>query len=146
LNLTVLLGSLAILILAVAFWPISWFIRRRYGVATDPAEVRQLRLWGRVAAAIALLYAIAWIALLMPVLKVQLWVYSSANDGLVRTLQVAGLLLIVAAAVGVWSLWRLSTLQRSWGSWIRNGALAVALLGIVWIGFVGKLISFNLNY
>jgi CubicO group peptidase (beta-lactamase class C family) len=146
LNLTVLLGSLAILVLAVAFWPISWLIRRRYGVAADPAEVRQLRLWGRIAAAIALLYAIAWIALLMPVLKVQLWVYSSANDGLVRTLQLAGLLLIVAAAVGVWSLWRLSTLQRSWGSWIRNGAVAVALLGIVWIGFVGKLISFNLNY
>jgi CubicO group peptidase (beta-lactamase class C family) len=146
LNLTVLLGSLAILILAVAFWPISWFIRRRYGVTADPAEVRQLRLWGRIAAAIALLYAIAWIALLMPVLKVQLWVYSSANDGLVRMLQLAGLLLIVAAAVGVWSLWRLSTLQRSWGSWIRNGALAVALLGVVWIGFVGKLISFNLNY
>jgi hypothetical protein len=27
-----------------------------------------------------------------------------------------------------------------------NGALAAAMLCIVWIGFVGKLISFNLNY
>ena len=27
-----------------------------------------------------------------------------------------------------------------------NGALVAAMLGIVWIGFVGKLISFNLNY
>ena len=28
----------------------------------------------------------------------------------------------------------------------RNAALAAALLGIVWIGFAGKLFSFNLNY
>jgi hypothetical protein len=30
--------------------------------------------------------------------------------------------------------------------WIRTAALAAALLGIVWIGFAGKLFSFNLNY
>ena len=53
---------------------------------------------------------------------------------------------IAAAAVGIWSLWRISGLQASRWIWIRNGALAAALLGIVWIGFAGKLFSFNLNY
>jgi hypothetical protein len=31
-------------------------------------------------------------------------------------------------------------------SWIGNAVLAAALLGIVWIGFAGQLISFDLNY
>jgi hypothetical protein len=30
--------------------------------------------------------------------------------------------------------------------WVGSTALAAALLGIVWIGFAGKLFSFNLNY
>jgi len=29
---------------------------------------------------------------------------------------------------------------------VRNAALAAALVGVVWIGFVGQLIGFNLNY
>jgi hypothetical protein len=29
---------------------------------------------------------------------------------------------------------------------VRNVALAAAMLGIVWIGVVGRLMSFNLNY
>jgi hypothetical protein len=64
----------------------------------------------------------------------------------VRTLQLAGLLVIVAAAVGVWALWRISKLRSTRLGWIRNAALAAALLGVVWIGFVGQLIGFTLNY
>ena len=63
---------------------------------------------------------------------------------MVQALQIAGLIVIAAAAMGIWSLWRISGLQAS--RWIRNAALAAALLGIVWIGFAGKLFSFNLNY
>jgi hypothetical protein len=43
-------------------------------------------------------------------------------------------------------VWRLSRLHVSWPSRIGNGLIAAALLGLVWIGLVGKLISFNLNY
>jgi len=64
----------------------------------------------------------------------------------VRGSQIAGLLVIAAAAMGVWSLWRIARLRSSRMVWVRNSALAAALLGIVWIGFVGKLFSFNLNY
>jgi hypothetical protein len=73
-------------------------------------------------------------------------VYSTRLDPVVRALQIVGLLVIAAVAVGVWSLWRISALQASRWVWIRNAALAAALLGIVWIGFAGKLFSFNLNY
>jgi hypothetical protein len=58
----------------------------------------------------------------------------------------AGLAAIAAAAVGLWSTWRLLKLEVSIRYRLWNGALVAAMLGIVWIGFVGKLISFNLNY
>jgi hypothetical protein len=45
LNLTVLLASLAILVLAVVLWPIAVLVRRRYGRAPDSSEVRRLRRW-----------------------------------------------------------------------------------------------------
>jgi CubicO group peptidase (beta-lactamase class C family) len=146
LNLTILLGSLAILALTVILWPVVALLRRRYGRPADAKELRRLRLWIGAVVLFVLLYVLAWIVLLMPVLSVKLWVYSTRLDPVVRALQIAGLLVIAAAGVGVWSLWRISGLQRSRWVWIRNAALAAALLGVVWIGFAGKLFSFNLNY
>jgi CubicO group peptidase (beta-lactamase class C family) len=146
LNLSILLGSLAILALTVLLWPISWLVKRRYPQPADSAEVRRLRLLIRVAATFDVLYLASWMALLTPVLSVKLWVYSYSLDPLIRTLQLAGLGVIAAAVLGIWSLWHLSRLQKSRLSRIGNAALAAGLLGIVWIGFAGQLFSFNLNY
>jgi CubicO group peptidase (beta-lactamase class C family) len=146
LNLTILLASLVILALTAILWPIAAVVRRRYGRPTDSEEIQ--RLQRRVAAVVAfeLLYVSAWILLLMPVLNTELWVYSTRFDPVVRALQLAGVLAMAAAGVGVWSLWRIAGLKSSGLVWVRNAALAAALLGVVWIGFAGKLFSFNLNY
>jgi CubicO group peptidase (beta-lactamase class C family) len=146
LNLTILLASLAILAVTVILWPIAAFVRRSYGRPADSKEVRRLRLWIGAVVVFELLFVAAWIWLLMPVLSLELWVYSTRFDPVVRALQLAGLLAIVAAGVGIWSLWRISRLRSSRIVWVRNAALAVALLGIVWIGFAGHLLSFDLNY
>jgi CubicO group peptidase (beta-lactamase class C family) len=146
LNLTILLASLVILALTVVLWPIAALLRRRYGRPADSKELRRLRVWVGAVVVFVLLFVVAWIVLLMPVLSLELWVYSTRLDPVVRALQIVGLLVIAAAAVGVWSLWRISALQASRWIWIRNAALAAALLGIVWIGFAGKLFGFNLNY
>ena len=146
LNLTILLASLAILAVTAILWPIAAFVRRRYGRPSDSNQVRRLRRWVGTIVVFELLYVAAWIVLLTPVLSLELWVYSTRLDPVVRALQIVGLLAIAAAAVGVWSLWRLARLTPSRMVWVRNAALAGALLGIVWIGFAGKLFSFNLNY
>jgi len=146
LNLTILLASLAILAVTVILWPIRALVRRRYGRSADPKELRRLRRWVGAAVVFVLLYVVAWIVLLSPVISLELWVYSTRLDPVVRGSQIAGLLVIAAAAMGVWSLWRIARLRSSRMVWVRNSALAAALLGIVWIGFVGKLFSFNLNY
>jgi CubicO group peptidase (beta-lactamase class C family) len=146
LNLTVMLLSIAVLAVTVVLWPISWLVRRHYHAPAEVPEVRRLQRWLRITVIVDVLYVVAWLMLLIPVLNLELWVYSAANDAVVRTLQIAGLLAVAATAVGVWCLWRLSRLQSSAFVWLRNAALAAALLGIVWIGFVGRLLSFSLNY
>ena len=147
LNLPLLLIAFAILALTVLFWPISWLVRRGYGVQSKQSvSVRRVRLYARLAAAFDLLYLLAWMVLLKPVLSLDLQVYSAALDPVVRMLQLAGLGTIAAAAVGLWSMWRLPRLGVTMRFRLWNGALVAAMLGIVWIGFVGRLLSFNLNY
>jgi CubicO group peptidase (beta-lactamase class C family) len=147
LNLPLLLIAFAILALTVLFWPISWLARRGYGVQSRQSEpLQRVRLYTRLAAAFDVLYLVGWMLLLKPVLSLDLQIYSAAFDPVVRTLQFAGLAAIAAAAVGLWSMWRLFKLEVSIRYRLWNGALVASMLGIVWIGFVGKLISFNLNY
>jgi CubicO group peptidase (beta-lactamase class C family) len=147
LNLPLLLIAFAILALAVLFWPLSWLLRRGYGVQSGQSvPLQRVRLYTRLAAAFDVLYLVGWMMLLKPVLNLDLQVYSAALDPVVRTLQFAGLAAIAAAAVGLWTTWRLFKLDVSIRYRLWNGALVAAMLGIVWIGFVGKLISFNLNY
>lgn len=146
LNLTILLGSLLILAVTVVVWPISAILRRRYGRPPLSDEMRRLRRLVLAAVVVVVLYVLAWIKLLAPVLSVSLWVYSWRLDPVVRALQLAGVLVIAAAALGVWALWRMSRLQSTRIAWVRNAALAAALLGVVWFAFMGRLLSFNLNY
>ena len=147
LNLTLLLSSFAVLAVTVIAWPASWIVRRRLGVKADTsAELRRLRFLTRIAAAFDVIYLLAWMMLLRPVLSTDLQVYSTALDPVVRTLQFAGLAAIAASGVGIWSVWRASQLPLSRLYRLWNGALAAAMLGIVWIGFMGNLIGFNLNY
>jgi len=147
LNLPLLLIASAILALTVLFWPISWLVRRGYGVQSrQSVPLQRVRLCTRLAAAFDVLYLVGWMLLLKPVLSLDLQIYSAAFDPVVRTLQFAGLAAIAAAAVGLWSMWRLSKLEVSIRYQLWNGALVASMLGIVWIGFVGRLISFNVNY
>jgi len=141
------LSSFAILAVTVIAWPISSIVRRRLGVKTgDSIELRRLRLITRAAAAFDVVYLAAWMMLLKPVLSVDLEVYSTALDPVVRLFQCAGLVAIAASAVGIWSVLRASQLRVSTLYRLWNGALAAAMLGVVWIGFLGNLIGFNLNY
>ena len=146
LNLTILCGALLIIASTALLWPISAILRWRYRRPAASQEVRRLRMLIGVAVALVVLYVIAWILLLSPVLSVKLWVYSWRLDPVVRMLQLAGVLVVAAVAVGVWALWRISRLQSTRLGWVRNAALAAALLGIVWFAFMGRLLSFNLNY
>jgi len=147
LNLTVLLSSFLILALTVILWPVGYFVRRHYQRALAyPAEGRRLRKFLRIAATFDVLWLVCWALVLLPVLSVQLDFYSAAHDSLIRTMQLAGLVVIALAAAGIWSVLRLHKMVGSWPCRIGNLLIAASLVGLVWIGFVGGLISFDLNY
>jgi hypothetical protein len=72
--------------------------------------------------------------------------YNSGLDGLVRTLQVAGIVPFAAAAIGLWNLWLTSRSAQGWGATLRSAIVALALLGVLWFAWLGNLIGFDLNY
>ncbi|MBS0374591.1 MAG: beta-lactamase family protein [Proteobacteria bacterium] len=146
LNLAVLGGTLLVLVSVAGLWPVSALLRRRYRVAPEEPRARSLERRVRLIVLGNLAYALAWTLMLLPVAHLALEFYSSSLDPVVRALQVAGVLVVVANVVGVVSLWRLATLRRGAFAWIRAAMVAAALGGIVWIGLIGQLISFNLNY
>lgn len=147
LNTTVLLGSAAILIWTLLLWPLSALVERGdKAVPGVSRQVRRTRLVMRIAAAVDVVYLIAWALMMQPVLGEQLQFYSYRMDPLVGTLELSGLLAVAAAGAGLWAAWRLFKTDAPWLSRIWNGAVAAALLGVVWIGVMGGLMTFNLNY
>jgi hypothetical protein len=145
--LTILGVSLAILLLTLLSWaatPILGFTNRAQWNLS--AGARRLRLYQRIAAAIVIVYLVAWAIMIQPVLITNLAVYNSGIDWLVRTLQISGILVAGAAVAGTWVAWRMfrtdtPTLSRIW-----SVAVALALLGILFISVIGKLTSWDLNY
>jgi CubicO group peptidase (beta-lactamase class C family) len=147
LNLTVLLGSFLILAVTLLLWVLSPLLKPSRTIAQEfEPLVRRLRLSLRAAAAVELLYLFAWFMLLLPLLNTELDFYSSGLDPVVRALQFAGLLAIASAALGLWSAWRLSRLNIPRTSRVWGCIVAAGLLGVVWIGFVGGLFRFSVNY
>jgi CubicO group peptidase (beta-lactamase class C family) len=147
LNLTVLMVSCLILVWTLLAWLLSPWLRPPKNIPDElVAQVRRLRLLLRAAAAFDAVYLVCWFMILRPTLNLELDFYSSSLDPVVGTLEAAGLLAIAAALLGIWSAWRLSRLSvpRRLPFW--GFVTAAGLLGVVWIGTIGGLIRFSLNY
>lgn len=147
LNLTVLLASAAVIFWTLLLWPLSPLLRRgEPGDSAATPPLRRLRLQLRCAALVDAVYLAAWTLLLLPVLSYRLEVYGYRLDPVVLALECSGLLVLGAACVGLWSAWQTFRLDAPVLSRIWNVAVAVALLGVVWIGAMGGLMAINLNY
>ncbi len=147
LNLTVLLGSCLILTLTLLAWLLSPLLKVRAAVSEQVAsKFRRWRLHLRAAAAFDAIYLVAWFLLLRPVLTLDLQVYRGELDPVVRALQVSGLGAVAALVLGMWSAWRLSRLNVPTTSRLWGFLVAASLLGVVWIGYIGGLLRFSVNY
>ena len=72
--------------------------------------------------------------------------YHSGIDWVVGLLEASGLLAIGAAAVGVWVAWRMRRTDATRLTRVWAVLVALGLVGVVWLGLVGHLITWNLNY
>ncbi|NGZ86173.1 serine hydrolase domain-containing protein [Duganella aceris] len=147
LNLTLLVFSTLVLLATLAAWPLGALMRRA-DRATSGASVeqRRLRRVQRIAVAVSVVYLLAWFLLIKPVLSTDVGVYSYAIDWLVGLLEVSGLLALASAGAGVWAAWRMFRIDASGLARCWSVVAALALLGVVWLGVVGQLITWNLNY
>jgi CubicO group peptidase (beta-lactamase class C family) len=147
LNLTVLIVACLILVWTLLAWLLSPWLKPPKNIPDDQvAQVKRLRLFLRAAAAFDVVYLLSWFMILRPTLNLDLDFYSSSLDPVVGTLEAAGVLAIAAAVLGIWSAWRLSRLNVPRKLPLWGFVTAAGLLGVVWIGFIGGLIRFSLNY
>jgi hypothetical protein len=125
-------------------WPVSALLRWKYRQPSTLAgrELLVTRVL-RVAALLDVVYLLAWIVPISPILSNHIEAYSASLDLYIRMLQVGGLLMIVAAVAGIWAACQKS---QKWTAAVWHVLSAGALVGIVWIAVITKLISFNLNY
>jgi CubicO group peptidase (beta-lactamase class C family) len=146
-NLWLLLGSIAALLCVVAHWAFASLIGRARGSALSGARPG---LWvdtlPRFAALIAIAYLIGWGVILAPSLSKHWDVYNASLDPFIRSLQIAGLLVIAGAGMSVYSGWHVLKSTRPWNSKLWHLLLTFGLLGILWFSFVVRFIGFDLNY
>jgi len=147
--LNTLIAALSILVLLVTglVWPIGAWLRRSYKLppATTGRPALAQRLT-RVGAVADIAYLVGWYTVLAPLLETRLDVYNGGLDGTIRMLQLAAIVPLAAAAVGLWNMWLTVRADRGWGAKLSSVIVAAALLGIVWFAWMGNLIGFNLNY
>jgi CubicO group peptidase (beta-lactamase class C family) len=147
LNLTVLLLSTLVLLATLAAWPFGALVRladrATSGISPEQKRLRRIQ---RIAVAVDVAYLFAWFLLIKPVLSTDVGVYSYAIDWVVGLLEASGLLALGAAAAGVWAAWRMFRIDAPGVARFWSVVVALALLGVVWLGVVGQLITWNLNY
>ncbi|MEG3086968.1 serine hydrolase domain-containing protein [Sphingomonas sp. PB4P5] len=139
--------SILVLLATVLLWLVAARLRKVHNLPATltgrPALARRLT---RIAALGDLLYLGGWYTILAPIAQSQVEVYNDGLDGWIRTMQVAAIVPIVGAIIGAWNVSLLTRPGRNWGERVRGVLVALALIGIVWIAWMGGLISFNLNY
>ncbi len=141
-------GLSILMLLATLFvWPVRAWLRRSYKLPrTVTGRAALVQMLARAAAAADIVYLLGWYSTLAPILQNKLDVFNSGLDGWVRTMQLAAILPLAGAAIGLWNVWLTFRADRSWGAKLRAVLLAGALVGILWFAWMGSLISFNLNY
>jgi CubicO group peptidase (beta-lactamase class C family) len=140
-------GSLLILLATVLVWPIAAWVRRKYKLPPLATGKRALtRRSVRIAALADLAYFFGWYSVLSPILRIEVDGYNKTLDGTLRFLQVASIIPIAGALIGIWNVWLAFRAPLDWAARLRSVIVALALIGFLWMAWLGNLIDWSLNY
>ena len=146
-NMTVVIGSLAILLLCVLLWPVNFFLRRHYGKRLELSRGEsRLRLLTRIGAVLNLAFAIAFALLFTSALK-NIGMMTPKLDPKIHLIQVVGILGALATVAAILNAWRSRSNSSIWfwgklGNWL----VAAAFLGFTWFAVHFNLLNMNLHY
>ena len=142
-----LIVALGVLLLTVLFWPIAWFVRRKYR-ATFPLAGTALRAykWTRWASLAVVLVIVGWAAMI-GALFANLENLSGTFDTLLLVLQAVGLVAFIAAVVAAgWNAWLTWRDGRRWTAKTWNTLIAASSLTLLYVAFTFKLVAMTANY
>lgn len=147
LNVPLLCTSIAVLVITTLLWPVTAMLRRWHGgklvLAGRDALANRLT---QFAAALAVVYAIAWLALVASAASAAV-PFNAGFDPWIRLVQGIGLLCVAGSLVAVWNAWLTWRPSRR-GAWAKvwSLVLAFALVDLTWFSFAFGLLSVHLNY
>ncbi|QSX77270.1 serine hydrolase domain-containing protein [Agrilutibacter solisilvae] len=144
---SLLFGSLAVLLLTVLAWPVSALVRRHYGVRYPlSGQDARAHRWIRLASLGVLLSVGGMVAMIFTMMS-DLAMMSPSKDGLVIAVRaITTILLPIGAAIALWNAWSVLRSGRSWWARLWAIVLAVACLALLWIGIACHLVGFSANY
>ena len=146
-NLAIFGLSFLLLIAGAVAWVASAISKRVHGQSNAlPRQVALARRFGRIAVIADLVYLVGWFALLSPILSNDVAYYTSARDPIIRAMQIAGVIPMLALVAGIWNCVEAFRARRHWLIRLGTLVMAAALAGVLWIAYVGGLLSFTLNY
>lgn len=139
--------SLAVLLLTFLYWPITWFLRRRYKQAlavTGPA--RKAYRATRVMAGLDLALLAGWAVFVM-VMFGSIERMTARIDTLLWLLQLASAAVFMGA-VGIsgWNAWLTWTDGRHWARKLWSAAVLLATLVVLYVAGTFGLLSMTVNY
>jgi hypothetical protein len=143
----VLVVSLVIMLLAVLFWPIGWFVRRHYGARLDLTGLEWLlRVAVRIVFALILIFMIALGGLLTYGTshleffsdRIVPWIYAAQVVGVLGGI---GTLIVFVNAFYTWKNKRPTIWEK-----LQATLFALTCIGFLWFAFAGNLFKFNSNF
>ena len=167
-NMVVLVGSLAIMLLAIVFWPVAALVRRHYGRKLNlTRRERRLRIATRLVCLVDLIFVGCFVGLANALDDPG--ALNSHLDLKLHLLQGVGLLGAVGTIAVIYNalqVWRTaparaavaapgdsvavplssSVQSRTWVSRIFETLIGLACLGLVWFEVYWNVLNFNLNY
>ncbi len=142
-----LFASLAILLLTGLLWPILAFTRKQYGSSFALSGRDALVYRATRAFALAAVVVFGGYFLLLQWLLGDIARASDANDGIVLTMGIAGLVAFVGTAVfALWDLWRVWRGGSRWKDKVGSVFVAASALMLLWVGVLFHLMGFNTQY
>jgi CubicO group peptidase (beta-lactamase class C family) len=146
LNLALLIPSLAIILLAVLFWPVNAAIRWHYGRKLElTSPEKRLRLTVRLVCILDLCCLVAWLIFISGADNIAN--FSRSRDPILYLIETIGVLGAIGSLVVLMSALQSWSKSERWiWSKIFDTALALSCIGFAWFLWHWNLINFNLRY
>jgi hypothetical protein len=144
---SLLFGSLAVLLLTVLAWPVSALVRRHYGVryALTGQDARAHR-WIRIAS-LAVLASLGGMIGLVFAMMSDFNLMTPAQDGMVIAIRgLATILVPVGAAIALWNAMKVLGSNRSRWAKLWSHVLAAAFVSLLCVSLATHVLGFNANY